>query len=260
MASQAIRRLTQPKALIHRLCLLFGVLLIGASSVLGIYALRNWLCDAQRWPLSEWQLSGVLQQTSQQEIWQALQALMPLGSFMTQDLRVIQRQLEQLPWIAEAQVRKQWPNRLLLHCSEYQAVARWSHQQLLNQRGQRFTAPLAASTAQQLPQLSGPEGSEQRVLEIWLSLTPQFASQGFTVTTMKLDRRQAWQLTLNGSIHCQLGRQDPVRGVQRFLALYPLLIKQPALASQSAKALHTIVDLRYEQGAAVRWAVPLATL
>lgn len=259
MASQAIRRLDQPKGLIRRLGWLFGVLLlVGGGGLLGICSMRDWLCDAQRWPLSDWQLSGVLRQTSEQEIWQALQPLLPLQSFMTQDLRQIQRQLEQLPWISQAQVRKQWPNRLLLHCIEHQAVARWSHQQLLNQQGQRFTAPLASSTAEQLPQLSGPEGSEQRVLETWHRLASQFALQGFTVTAMRLNRRQAWQLTVNGSIHCQLGRQDPVMGVQRFLTLYPLLIKQPALASQSVKALHTIVDLRYEQGAAVRWAAPPA--
>ncbi|WP_253305891.1 FtsQ-type POTRA domain-containing protein [unidentified bacterial endosymbiont] len=259
MASQAIRRLDQPKALIRRLGWLFGVLLVGGGGLLGIRTMRDWLCDAQRWPLSDWQLSGVLQQTSEQEIWQALQPLLPLQSFMAQDLRLIQRQLEQLPWIAQAQVRKQWPNRLLLHCSEHQAVARWAHQQLLNQQGQRFTAPLAPSTAEQLPQLSGPEGSEQRVLETWHRLTSQFALQGFTVTAMRLNRRQAWQLTLNGSIHCQLGRQDPVIGVQRFLLLHPLFIQRPARTSQSAAAaLQRIVDLRYEQGVAVRWAAPPA--
>lgn len=257
MASQAIRRSGQPKALIRRVGLLFGVLLVGVGGLLGIFTMRDWLYDAQRWPLSDWQLSGVLQQTSEQEIWQALQPLMPLQSFMAQDLRVIRRQLEQLPWIAQAQVRKQWPNRLLLHCIEHQAVARWSNQQLLNQQSQRFTASLAPSTAQQLPQLSGPEGSEQRVLETWHQLAPQFASQGFTVTAMRLDRRQAWKLTLNGSIHCQLGRQDLAIGVQRFLILYPLFIQRPARASQSA-ALHRVVDLRYEQGAAVRWAAPSA--
>lgn len=260
MASQAVRRSGQPKVLIRRLGLLLGMLLVGGGGVFGICTVQEWLYDAQRWPLSDWQLSGTLQQTSEQEIWQALQPLLPLRSFMAQDLRVIQQQIEQLPWIAQAQVRKQWPNQLLLHCIEHQAVARWSTQQLLNQQGQRFTASLAPSTAQQLPQLSGPQGSEQQLLATWRALSPQFAAQGFTITAMSLDRRQAWKLTVNGSIHCQLGRQDPAIGVQRFLILHPLLIQRPAPASQSAAAvaLHTMVDLRYEQGAAVRWAAPSA--
>jgi cell division protein FtsQ len=243
---------------IRRLGLLLGVLFLGVGGLLGIHTVRDWLTDAQRWPLSEWRLSGSLQQTTEREIWQALQPLMPLQSFMAQDLRVIQQQLEQLPWIAQAQVRKQWPNRLLLQCIEHKAVARWSNQQLLNQQGERFTAPLASSTATLLPQLSGPKGSEQRLLEAWRMFAPQLSAHGFTVTSMSLDRRHAWLMTVNGSIHCRLGRQDPAIGVQRFLVLYPLLIQRPALRKQSAEVLHTAVDLRYEQGAAVRWTAPQA--
>ena len=49
-----------------------------------------------------------------------------LKGFWGQDVKQIQEQLETIPWVKGAVVRKIWPNRLSIWLSEYQPVAIWN--------------------------------------------------------------------------------------------------------------------------------------
>ncbi|MFT8258632.1 MAG: cell division protein FtsQ/DivIB [Candidatus Symbiodolus clandestinus] len=252
MASQGRRRSANTLRPIMALWRWLSWISVSIILLGGFYRLKAWLYHSQHWPLSEWQLVGELQQAQPQAIQKVLEELQPFDSFIAQDLQVIQQRLKQLPWIAEVKIRKQWPNRLLVHCIEHQAVARWQQQRLLNQHGEPFSAPLPPWLIKQLPQLAGPKGSEQQVLATWHQLTKQLVPYGLSVTAIGKNRRQAWQLTINHSMRCLIGKQDPYQAMQRLLVLYPLLMQQrPATIGKTE--LVAVVDLRYQQGAAIRW-------
>ena len=80
---------------------------------------------------------------------------------MTQDVDVIQQQIERLPWIKQASVRKQWPDELKIHLVEYVPVARWNDLHMVDAEGKAFSVPAERAGKQKLPLLYGPEGSEQ---------------------------------------------------------------------------------------------------
>ena len=44
---------------------------------------------------------------------------------MTQDVNIIQQQIERMPWIRQVTVRKQWPDELKIHLVEYVPFTRW---------------------------------------------------------------------------------------------------------------------------------------
>jgi cell division protein FtsQ len=69
----------------------------------------GWMEDAQRLPLSKMVVTGERHYTRNDDIRQAILALGSPGTFMTQDVNIIQSQIERLPWIKQASVRKQWP-------------------------------------------------------------------------------------------------------------------------------------------------------
>lgn len=79
---------------------------------------------------------------------------------MTQNVDVIQQQIERLPWIKQASVRKQWPNELKIHLVEYVPVARWNDLRLVDAEGKSFSVPAERTVQQKMPLLYGPEGSE----------------------------------------------------------------------------------------------------
>ncbi len=84
---------------------------------------------------------------------------------MTQDVNIIQSQIERLPRIKQASVRKQWPDELKIHLVEYVPIARWKDQHMVDADGNSFSVPADRVNKQNLPMLYGPEGSENEVLQ-----------------------------------------------------------------------------------------------
>ncbi|WP_058912254.1 cell division protein FtsQ [Entomohabitans teleogrylli] len=210
----------------------------------------GWMEDAQRLPLSKLVVTGERHYTRNDDIRQAIMALGPPGTFMTQDVNIIQQQIERLPWIKQASVRKQWPDELKIHLVEYVPVARWNDQHMMDAEGNSFSAPADRTSRQILPLLSGPEGSESEVLQGFRSMKDVLAKDKFTLKEAAMTARRSWVLTLNDDIRLNLGRGDTLKRLNRFVELWPVLQKQ----AQTDNKRVSYVDLRYDSGAAVGWA------
>jgi cell division protein FtsQ len=168
---------------------------------------------------------------------------------MTQDVNIIQSQIERLPWIKQASVRKQWPDELKIHLVEFVPIARWNDQHMMDTDGNSFSVPADRTSKQVLPMLYGPEGSESEVLQGFRDMGQVLAKDKFTLKEAAMTARRSWQLTLNNDIKLNLGRGDTMKRLARFVELYPVLQQQ---AQVDGKEI-SYVDLRYDSGAAVGW-------
>lgn len=231
---------------------LAGIIFLSAvlfTVFIGGWIVVGWMEDAQRLPLSKLVVTGERHYTRNDDIRQSILALGPPGTFMTQDVNIIQQQIERLPWIKQASVRKQWPDELKIHLVEYVPIARWNDQHMIDAQGDSFSVPAERSAKQTLPMLSGPEGSEGEVLEGFRDMGAVLAKDKFTLKEAAMTARRSWQLTLNNGIKLNLGRGDTMKRLSRFVELYPVLQQQ----EQADNKRISYVDLRYDSGAAVGW-------
>lgn len=231
---------------------LAGIIFLSAvlfTVFIGGWIVVGWMEDAQRLPLSKLVVTGERHYTRNDDIRQSILALGPPGTFMTQDVNIIQQQIERLPWIKQASVRKQWPDELKIHLVEYVPIARWNDQHMIDAKGNSFSVPAERSAKQTLPMLSGPEGSEGEVLEGFRDMGAVLAKDKFTLKEAAMTARRSWQLTLNNGIKLNLGRGDTMKRLSRFVELYPVLQQQ----EQADNKRISYVDLRYDSGAAVGW-------
>ncbi|MCS6050309.1 cell division protein FtsQ [Klebsiella pneumoniae subsp. pneumoniae] len=233
---------TRLAGIVFLLAVLFTVLVSG-------WMVLGWMEDAQRLPLSKMVVTGERHYTRNDDIRQAIPALGSPGTFMTQDVNIIQSQIERLPWIKQASVRKQWPDELKIHLVEYVPIARWNDQHMVDAEGNAFSVPADRTSKQNLPMLYGPEGSENEVLQGYRDMGQVLAKDKFTLKVAAMTARRSWQLTLNNDIKLNLGRGDTMKRLQRFMELYPVLQQQ---AQTDGKRI-SYVDLRYDSGAAVGW-------
>lgn len=213
------------------------------------WVVLGWMEDAQRLPLSKLVLTGDRHYTRNDDIRQSILALGAPGTFMTQDVNIIQSQIERLPWIKQASVRKQWPDELKIHLVEYVPIARWNDQHMVDMDGNSFSVPADRTSKQVLPMLYGPEGSESEVLQGFHDMGQVLAKDKFTLKEAAMTARRSWQVTLSNDIKLNLGRGDTMKRLARFVELYPVL-QQQALADHKDISY---VDLRYDSGAAVGW-------
>lgn len=210
----------------------------------------GWMNDASRMPLSKLVVTGERHFTTNDDIRQAILALGAPGTFMTQDVDVIQKQIERLPWIKQASVRKQWPDELKIHVVEYVPVARWNDMRLMDADGKAFSVPGGRAIPPNMPMLYGPEGSETDVLEGYQAMSKTLAAGRYMLKTVSMSARHSWQLGLDNGIRLELGRDDREQRLARFIELYPALQQQGQAQNQRV----SYVDLRYDSGAAVGWA------
>jgi cell division protein FtsQ len=208
-------------------------------------ALNNWLHSQQSAPVKQVRLYGDFEQIDASALHQTLQRQY-VGNFFSVNVDQVQQFLLQQPWVYQVAVRKQWPDALVVVVTEQQPVAIWNQQQLLNTQGELFQAPIQQLKTE-LPMLTGPEGSQQDALAMFRHMQGLLALHKFNAVALGLTARFSWQLSLSNGVALQLGREDTLKRVQRFIELYPVISKHKTEAVAE-------VDLRYDTGIAVRYA------
>lgn len=207
------------------------------------HSLATWLEDEQRVPLKTILISGERQFLNDDDVKRVIRKGQH-GSFIELDVDKAHDDVESLPWVYQASIRKQWPDTLRVYVVEQTPVARWQDDMLLNQYGESFQAQ-APEALQHLPVLFGPGGSETTALEGYRSMQSLLQSSGLKIAELFLSERFAWHLRLDNGVNIDLGRTEFMGRLQRFIDVYPLLLKNEKEVSY--------VDLRYDTGLAVGW-------
>ncbi|GMM89343.1 cell division protein FtsQ/DivIB [Vibrio fortis] len=208
------------------------------------YTTLSWMWDDQRLPLSKIVLQGDLTYVSASDVQHAFSQLEHIGTFMSQDIDVLQDSLEALPWVSVVSIRKQWPDTIKVFLTEHQAAAIWNGNMLLNENGDVFNGDIGQLEGDRV-KLYGPQDSSQEVIAKWRQITPLINSVGLSVTSLVLNERRAWQIILDNGIRLELGKDSLDERVERFISLYNELGDKANRVSY--------IDLRYDTGAAVGW-------
>ncbi|MET1080062.1 MAG: cell division protein FtsQ/DivIB [Pseudomonas sp.] len=204
-------------------------------------------------PIAKISVQGDLSYISQQVI-QARIAPYAAASFFSVDLASMRAELEAMPWISSAEVRRVWPDQVLIRLEEQLPIARWGDEALLNNQGQAF-APRDLSHYEHLPKLSGPQRAQERVMQQYQVLSQMLRPLGFSVARLELRERGSWFLSTGPdstgqSIELLLGRDHLMEKMRRFISIYGKTLKE-----QIANIAR--IDLRYANGLAVGWRVPV---
>lgn len=176
------------------------------------------------------------------------------GNFFTVDLAATRRAFEAVPWVRQAVVRREFPNRLRVALQEHQAVAYWGEDdgsRMVNTHGEVFDANPGDVEHEGLPHLAGPDGQSAQVLAMYQALVPLFAPLDQAIEQLQLSGRGSWQVTLDSEAVVELGRGEPAEvlpRVQRFVQTLTQVVSRYGRRPDALLA----ADLRYGDGYAVR--------
>lgn len=215
------------------------------------HKVRTWIHNSYCGPISYIIFTGKRHYTTDIDINQLIVKLRVLNAFITQDVNVIQKQIESLSWIQQVSVRKQWPDTLKIHIVEYIPLACWNNFQIISTTGIIFKVPkeYRNDDKKTMPSLYGPEGSEKNVLANYYVFNEILKSVKFQVKSLHMDTRYSWQLILQDGIHLKLGRNNMIERLYYFIKIYPILIHK----MNDNKKYIDYIDLRYRSGFSVRW-------
>jgi len=220
------------------------VLVTVVGSALGLTLLLEWMADPREWPVQAVQIEGEFRYLQRAELQDEVLPLVSDG-FFAMNVALIQQRVQQLPWVEQVSVRRVWPDRLSIRVREQQPVAHWGEGGFLNVSAARFEPRQAVELAA-LPHFEGPDGHEQRVLDMYRRMQQMLQPLKLGVSRLRLDARRTWRVQLSNGLELEVGRSDPLQRIARFVRVYPAI-----LAVGNGRLRY--VDLRYSNGFAVRW-------
>jgi len=223
-----------------RLLIPLGAAAVIAAAVGGV----SWLLDQ---PIQTIAIEGRFQRVSPIEVEQSVKQRVRGVGLISVDLRTVRRSIETIPWVDTVSVQRAWPRGLRVFVTEQVAAARWGANGLLNTRGQLFVSQ-ARHIPPELPELSGPNGTQGEVATWYLATQGRLAEAGMRLTAVRLDARGAWEFDLDNGVTVRLGRRDVDARFDRFLAAALKLVgtRAPEIA---------YVDMRYTNGFSIGWRV-----
>lgn len=172
-----------------------------------------------------------------------------MGNFFSVELEAIKEEIESMPWVQSAQVRREWPNALLVSVSEHRPVMRWNKNKWVNSVGTVIDLPGKINVPNPID-LSGHKQDSPIMLQQAVRWKKRLTKSGLELKQLELSRSHAWKLilydTAKGSdFELLLGREDIEDRLVRFQYLYDYQFKK------AGQRLHR-VDARYPDGLAIK--------
>ncbi len=176
------------------------------------------------------------------------------GNFFTVNLAAARQAFEGVPWVRQAIVRREFPNKLRVQLQEHHAVALWGGEdesKLINNFGEVFEANVGDVEQEDLPRLAGPDGQSSQVLAMYQAVKPIFEPLDLAVQQLTLTPRGNWQAELDNGGALELGRGTTDEVAVRTRRFVQTLTQVTSRYSRRPDALVS-ADLRHADGYAVR--------
>lgn len=219
-----------------------GVLL---TLVLGfLVAIYDYFSDANNLPIQHVKVEGTMPHLDPLILRQIIDHYVQVG-FLRLKVKDLQEVLSQDPWVSSVFIGRLWPDTVVVRLEEHVPLARWRWDSLLSIKGVVFTPP-PSTLPEGLPRLNGPVGTEEKVLNLYKTIEMLLTPLSLKIQELELTTRGAWTLTLEDQTVIQLGGQDVVDRLKRFITVYHKIV-------HSHHDDVDTVDLRYPNGVAVRW-------
>jgi len=213
-----------------------GVLWLGLGLSISYFVGTRFL------PVQHWQLAGELPEAVMTLAETTLQTWQEqVGS--RGDLALLHERLKDLPWVKSVDLRRFWPNNVLVYLMTHQAKARWGGDRVLTETGELIGVPVHV-LPRGLPKLAGPDDQAQWLSHFYDEAVVLLQSHGHQIDSIKLTYQERLEIRLDNEIAIILRKDTAKSSLAQCLNAW-----DSALTNQSTRLL--CLDCRYAQGLAV---------
>jgi len=236
-------------------------LLMRCFTVMLVVGVLFWLSQRPVFALKQIQIEPVAGQTLKhinkpivkQQVLETVQ-----GNFFSVRLEDVKRGFESMPWVRHANVRRVWPNGLIVSIEEQKPFGTWGGSEshtLMNTNGELFAGRVSeVSEDIRLIDFYGPADAGKEVLSLYERANNWFKPWGAEVTSLALTERYAWHVKLSNGMKIEFGRDEESSDKNLTEERVARLFKYwPQVQEKWANRIDA-VDLRYANGFAVHLA------
>jgi cell division protein FtsQ len=180
------------------------------------------------------------------------------GNFFSVRLEDVKRGFESMPWVRHANVRRVWPNGLVVSIEEQKPFGTWggadSHT-LMNVQGELFAGRVSEIIDDvHLIDFYGPADASQEVMRLYEKASAWFKPWDVEVKSLALTERYAWHVKLSNGMKVEFGRDEESSDKNLTEERVARLFKYWPQVQEKWPNRVDAVDLRYANGFAVHLA------
>jgi cell division protein FtsQ len=230
-------------------------------TVMLVIGVLVWLSQRPVFELKQIQIEPILGQTLKhinkptvkQQVLETVQ-----GNFFSVRLEDVKRGFESMPWVRHANVRRVWPNGLVVTIEEQKPFGTWggvdSHT-LMNTYGELFAGRVSEiGDDMRLIDFYGPSDASKEVLSLYDKASTWFQPWDLEIKSLALTERYAWHVKLSNGMKVEFGRDEESSDKNLTEERVARLFKYwPQVQEKWANRVDA-VDLRYANGFAVHLA------
>ena len=195
-------------------------------------------------PIHNISVFGTFSNIEKKEVKELIITTVSDSKILSSDLMKITSLLESHPWIERAFVRRKWPSGIEVKVIEEVPLARWGDRNFLNDRGEILD--LNNRNLSSLPVLTGVENSERLIMNTYQEISLLLRPAGLKIIELSYNNQGIWKLTLSNGLEILIGRDQIIEKIRRFLIIWMATLKSSSTDMDG-------VDIRYDNGIAVRW-------
>ena len=166
-------------------------------------------------------------------------------SFFDIDLNHLKNKLEKIEWVRKINVRRSYPNEIIIDIEEHTPILRWNNKMYINKYGEKFNA---SKIDKSIPILISDESRINEVFAYFKLFNEKLSSRklDFKITKIMENEIRSLAISLSSGINIQLGSKDVNNKIPLFFEIYKSL---------NTRDLNKIryIDMRYSNGFSVGW-------
>lgn len=194
-------------------------------------------------PVRAVRVEGRLSASEQAAIREVVTSSLARG-VLSLDVAEVRQSIHGLSWPRSVEVRRVWPDTLVIRVEKESVVAAWGDGGYLTSAGKIVRL---ADGEGDVPELATELSPPRRAMEVYQMLEWRVNAAGFSIARLEENGLGEWLMTFEQGMTVALGNEALTERLDRFLLAY-----RRALAQRADEIVH--VDLRYANGLAVRWA------
>ena len=166
-------------------------------------------------------------------------------SFFNVDINYLQSKIENIDWISSANIRRSYPNEIIIFVTEHIPVAIWNNKDYLNQYGEIFTANKKNN---KFPILISKNNKNKIIFEYLSLFSNDLIRHNINEKVLKIieDDIRSISVILSSGITIKLGSKNVKEKIDIFFKVYQTL-------NSSDLSKMRYIDMRYSNGFSVGW-------
>jgi len=220
-----------------------GLIAIGALVLIGI---QGHAFYQSMWPVKKISIQNEVQYIDKSELSALVSEQIEEGMWAI-DLESLQKELKDVSWVKNIEIRKVWPDQLILIVEEHQPVVKFGSEILTNS-GTKISIVKEQDWMKTLPVVEINKVNQRTAEElksIWSEyrlIKRQFELVELNLELLKIDEINNWNLYFEDGLTINLGRKHHKSRVERLVSVFDEI---------ESKKLINQIDLRYDNGFAV---------